>query len=270
MSLTPEAIDKIGALTVSAAESLDLSRDAVSLPSSLQIHDLEKFHDTRRRFRGVMTTAVIAEFHDFVDQYGDPDNTICFVDQDDMEATAIIDAGDIENPLHQEFKAIISLNKTAAFTSLMSMVDARMPHSQRSFAEWIEDWNAHIKAIDQAGAEYPLSNAVQAIRSMTIEQYKKSDHKQENFKAERGTLESIAAKSEHTIPAMLDFKCVPFHGLEERTIRLRVNVILKHDEISISLGYPLELHDREVMAEEFKEKLKDGLTDTKVFIGSFS
>lgn len=264
-----ETLTKITEL-VTTSQAVDLTDDAAALPNGVVLHDLEKYHKGPRRFRGQMKTNSIADFSEFADEFGTSDESLCFIDQEKMSSRLIVDAGSVATPLHCEFDANLTLEKTAGFVAAMNMVGGQAK-TQKDFAEFMEDWNTNLKPIGANGEPYPLPKAIQAIRAVSIEEIRKSDHSEQSLKTERTAMESIEAKSVEQMPALLLFTCIPYHGLPEREIKLRVSILTSHDKPMISVSYPHELVDKEEMATEFKTALRAAVTENiKTYIGTFS
>ncbi|EIX4290841.1 DUF2303 family protein, partial [Escherichia coli] len=130
-----EIISKIGA-------------DAVALPENFRIHDLEKFNLNRFRFRGALSTASIDDFTRYSKDLAD-EGTRCFIDADNMRAVSVLNLGTIDEPGHADNTATLKLKKTAPFSALLSVNGER--NSQKSLAEWIEDWADYLVGFDANG-----------------------------------------------------------------------------------------------------------------------
>jgi len=129
----------------------NLTHDPVIIaPDNFKLRSLEPYMKNRSGYRFTFKTESI---NDFI-QYGidfDQVGASCFVDSSHMVAKTVFDLGTLEEPLHQEHTAFLSLEKTAAFSKLLSMNGAKL--SQRQASDFIEDWDDSI-VIRSTSGEY--------------------------------------------------------------------------------------------------------------------
>ncbi|KAA2198234.1 DUF2303 family protein, partial [Escherichia coli] len=106
-------------------------------------------------------------------------------------------------------------------------------NSQKSLAEWIEDWADYLVGFDANG------DAIQATKAPFRQQKRlrrsvKSRLKQTNdFSGKRSLMESVEAKTKDIMPVAFEFKCVPFEGLKERPFKLRLSIITGASALSL-------------------------------------
>lgn len=146
-NLDATAINQIHALISAQGVNEIISKigaDAVALPENFRIHDLEKFNLNRFRFRGALSTASIDDFTRYSKDLAD-EGTRCFIDADNMRAVSVLNLGTIGEPGHADNTATLKLKKTAPFSALLSVNGER--NSQKSLAEWIEDWPTTLWAL---------------------------------------------------------------------------------------------------------------------------
>ena len=250
------------------AKVLNTNTPAIALPDSANIISLEQFQLTRSRFRGVLKTSSLKDFSDYVLAQADG-STSGFVDSDDMTCTVFFNLGDQDTPGHADFRAILNLKKTAAFIALERAAAAK--HTQKDLSDFFEDWAPNLKALTPEGTDIDLRRAAGAIRSITIEQARKSEHVVGDMSASRSAMDQIEAKSADGLPAELLFTVIPYEGLQPRTIQLRVAVLTGGDQPILRLRWIGEAQLREDLAQEFKSVVAaevGGATD--LTIGSFS
>lgn len=250
---------------------------AVSLPESVKVEDLERFMPTRRRYRGKMTTTQIGEFAEYtnltageVQENGaEPGTTVpCFVNPENMTAKVLFDLGTLEHPGHADFTARLDLPKTAAFEELLSKNGRAL--GQKELAEWLEDWAPQLKVTAEDGEPLNLPGAVAAVRRITIGAKSESTSEERTFGGRRSAMSEVEAQNKDTLPAFIEFTCEPYHGLDERTFRLRVSLITGETPKLIMRIVRLE-HHQEEMAKEFREHLIHALDGNLVqtFVGNF-
>jgi len=137
-------------------------------------------------------------------------------------------------------------------------------------SDWIEDWNQHLSATDENGVSMTIAKAIAAVRTITVKASSESDHAVSETRASRSAMDSIEASSKETLPAWLDFKVIPFEGLGEQVIRLRMSVITSGSQPVLKLRWLGEEAQREAIAQEFKQVLEEKVGESaKLVLGSF-
>ncbi|MGB0662819.1 MAG: DUF2303 family protein [Pontibacterium sp.] len=238
---------------------------AAAVPSSVSIESLEQFQAGRVRFRGTMTTSVIAEYAAYVLEQECKE---CFVDMEGMTATTFFNLGDVLNPGHGDHKAVLCLSKTSAFKELLSMNGCKV--AQKTLAEWLEDWRDFITSHDQDGQLLPMTKAIAAIRRITIKASAQSTHSDSDFSSTRSAMEQVEAQMAERQPSKFFFKCVPYEGLKEREFELRLSVATGGEKPMLTLRIIRLEKQNEDIALEFKDTLTNALDDTPVRIGKFA
>lgn len=266
----------IGHLTAGTAADKVLEHTAdtaIALPESVKVKDLEPYLPLRRRYRGAMKTTQLEEFAEYSNQAAgeihDTTIAVCFVDPDNMSAKAFFNLGTIDAPGHGDHTATLSLPKTAAFEELLAK-NGR-PMDQKELAEWLEDWAPQLKVTAENGEPLNLPAAVAAVRRITIGAKSESTSEERTFGGRRSAMSEVEAQNKDTLPAFIEFTCEPYHGLDERTFRLRVSLITGEIPKLIMRIVRLE-HHQEEMAKEFREHLIHALDGNLVqtFVGNFS
>lgn len=276
-----QALEYAASMIVSgmAAKHVNEQTDgsAVPLPESVKVEDLERFMPTRRRYRGAMTTTQIDQFAEYTNRTAgevqangeEPGVTVpCFVDPENMNAKVFFDLGTVEYPGHADFTARLNLPKTAAFEGLLGR-DGRTL-DQKELAEWLEDWAPQLKVTSETGEPLNLPAAVGAVRRITIGAKSESTSEERTFGGRRSSMAEVEAQNKDTLPAFVEYTCEPYHGLQERTFRLRVSLITSEKPRLVMRIVRLE-HHQEEMAKEFREHLEHALDGDLVdtFVGRF-
>lgn len=253
----------------------------VALPQDFQLHDLEKYLPDRRRAIGVMTTSVIADFAAYAKKHADLNETIepddkdsgtaaaVFVDKDAMKATAVLNLGDRDQPGHADNLAVIALEKSAAYTALLNIANGQ-PRKQTEVAEFLEDW-APIITCRHDDEILSTGQAAAAVRTITIEQARKTNSSEQQLGAERSAFESVQASSEHKLPTLIEFHVdPPYFGLERRTLTMRLSIITGDKPLIVLRIVKLQEH-QEAMAAEFAHLVRNALDDAlPVAIGTYT
>jgi uncharacterized protein YfdQ (DUF2303 family) len=83
-------------------------------------------------------------------------------------------------------------------------------------------------------------------------------------------MDQIEARSKETLPVSLQFRTVPFEGLTEQQITLRLSVITSGSQPVLKLRWVGEEVQREDIAQEFKLVLQDKIGETAALsLGAF-
>ncbi len=271
--LNGDAISQITELAISgvrlnAVENMPCP--AVAVPNGLEIVNLERYQNGRYRFRGSLKTTSINDFVKYSVGYSDAPGVRCFIDAEDMTARTIFNLGTIEYPGHADNSALIVLKKTSPFSAVLSVNGRKQ--GQKELAEWLEDWRDHLLAFDADGNVLDIKQAIGAVRRITIESSRSSDHEDSDFSARRSVMENVEAKSKDIMPAAFDFKCTPYDELQERAIKLRYSILTSQDTPTLVLRIVQLENLQELMAQEFRDILSAKFEETQIetFIGNFS
>ncbi|MGO2334333.1 YfdQ family protein [Providencia sp.] len=271
--LNGDAISQIKDLAISGVR-LDAVENmpcpAVAVPHGLEIVNLEKYQDNRYRFRGSLKTTSINDFVKYSVGYSDAPGVRCFIDAEDMTARTIFNLGTIEHPGHADNSALIVLKKTSPFSAVLSINGRKQ--GQKELAEWLEDWRDYLLAFDADGNVLDIKQAISAVRRITIESSRSSDHEDSDFSARRSVMENVEAKSKDIMPAAFEFKCTPYEELKERSIKLRYSILTSQDTPTLVLRIVQLENLEEQIAQEFRDLLASKFEETQIetFIGNFS
>ena len=270
--LDGSAIKQVQDLVLSGYYMEDIQRLACPtavLPAGTGIESLERFSSERFRFRGAMETTSIDDFVRYSSGYAKEDEKArCFIDADNMLARSIFNIGTLDNPGHADNVASIKLKKTAPFRALLSINGDHL--NQKQIAEWLEDWSDYLIAFDADGNTMKIAQAAQAVRRVTIQQTKASDHEDGDFSGKKSLMQSIEASSKDVMPVAFEFKCVPYEGLGERRFSLRNSLLTSEEPCFVLRIVQLEAQEEEI-ANEFRDLLISKFEGESVetFIGNF-
>lgn len=266
-----EALKQLQQLIAATVGKVGTHVPSVVLPSDMSVKSLEHLQAAPSRFRGRFSTDSITDFLKYNHGIGAAE---VFVDPDSLAAESFFDLGEPGAPGHGDHSATIKLKKTAPFHAVTAMDGENM--SQRNLYEWLVDWEPHLAAIGDNGEVMNKAQAINSVRTVTIESKRSEDHEDGNMRGRRSAMEEVEAKSREQFPAFFDFTCTPYLGLSERTFRLRLAVSKQENQAPrLSLRIIALEAAEEAMAQEFKDKLADGLNDAEnetycVFVGRFS
>ena len=162
------------------------------------------------------------------------------------------------------------MEKTPAFKALLEINGKAK--SQRDIAEFLEDWHHNIVAFGDDGEEMTVKKAVAAVRKITIEAARKSEHEEGNMNASRSIMENVEASSSKGLPHTILFTCRPYEGLSQRDVGLEISIITSDDRPMLKLRIMQLEALKEDVAQEFKNALISAFekTDVETFIGKFS
>lgn len=262
-------------VSVDAALGDGKTHGVTALPEGFKVHDLEAKLPQRRRARGKMTTSTVSAFAAYVAAHKE-DGASVFVEQDAMRAVAVLNLGTPNKPGHADNLAVLAPKQTAAYSALLKVCGQPLP--QTTIAEFIEDWMDNVKCLggDAPETDEPLEisarHAAAAIRRVTIEAIQRLENTEGQLQASRSALESIKASSGgNPLPAYILFKCVPYHGLDEREFTLRLGVQTGAQKPALVLRIAAKEKHDEQMAEELAGRVAEAVGVTMpVLIGAYA
>ncbi|WP_414813353.1 DUF2303 family protein [Pseudomonas alliivorans] len=119
------------------------------------------------------------------------------------------------------------------------------------------------------GLEIGLGRAVSVAKNHSPAAI--SMHQVSETSASRSSMDQIEARSKETLPTSLVYSVVPYEGLTEQQIQLRLSVITSGAQPLIKLRWVAEDLQREEIAQEFKSVLEAKVDDAaQLALGSFS
>jgi uncharacterized protein YfdQ (DUF2303 family) len=248
-------------------EVANLQGQALALPNTFTLHDLEAMLPNRRRLRGSMNTSFLEAFAAYAETHAD-DQAACFIDAKQMQAVLILNLGSADKPGHADHTAKLTLEKTAEFKALEKITNSAC--NQKELAEWMEDWHPHIAGASADGSSMDAKQIVKAVRAIDIKALREVGSTVENLKQTRSTFESVDVSSQHKLPAELTFTCVPFTDLAEHKFQLRLSALTGGDQVKLTIHIRRADAEQQAMAEEFATKTKGVLGDTAVYVGTYS
>lgn len=268
MSLTKDALQLINANALDAAgKKLDTLIPTVVLSDDAKIIDLEKFQSGRSRFRGTYSTHSLADFSAYVVERAAL-GARGFIDQDAMSCALLFNLGTAEVPGHADDRAVLKLKPTAGYTAVQQIGGRGI--SQKDLSDWIEDWHQYLTPVDEAGNSIPVAKAIAAVRTITIKASSESETTVGETSASRSAMDQIEARSKETLPVSLQFSVIPFEGLTEQVITLRLSVITSGAVPVLKLRWVGEEVQREDIAQEFKSVLQEKIGEAAVLsLGAF-
>lgn len=222
------------------------------VPKDFQLIDLEEHMEFRTHYRQTFRTKNLKDFIKYNKEF-QQEGAKCFIDQDNMLGLTTFDLGSVLKPLHKAHRANIQLRQTAAYQAILD--SSYSPLSQKNASDFLEDWEDNIKVFTSAGDAIPPRNAAALLRDMTIETAKSARSSLQDFSQEMSEMEKIEARNANSLPAEIEFKCVPYQNLEQRAFTLRLSILTSSDAPKMSLRIARHEQVIEEMAEEFKDLL---------------
>lgn len=268
MSMTADAIQKIADQAL-AAVGHDLPKvqgigHVVALPDGMTIQSIEQYLPLRANFRGALATHLPTEFANYVKQHGG----VVYLNDANMSAKAIFDLGTVKEPGHCRHTAGLSLRQTGAYAALRNFLGSA--HSQRDMSDWLEDWRDNLTVFNVAGEAMHILQAVQAARTLSVEEFKKRQSIISETKESMSAFEQVEAKSEFPIPHALVFTCVPYEGLPARQFAIRLNIITSGDKPVFKPRMLQEETQQEAIVADFKALVGNLIGDAApIIVGTF-
>lgn len=268
MTIDAAAIDRIVELSKTYMQDDMVATPAFAIvPSTMTVRDLESFLPTRRRFRGVFTTAYAKHFVAYIKAagYGAPP---VFVDADNAAAVCVLDFGDPGEPGHCDHVAKLKLHPTALWSAVLEI--RGRPVTQRYLAEWLEDWRHYLVPVDAVNVPIDIAKAIAAVRKIDIKATAQQGSEVGTMSETRSALAKVEASSTEGLPARFHVKVKPYAELPMRDAALELSVITG-DEPRLKLRMiAFEEHIEEI-GEDFAEFLIELLPEgARPLLGTFT
>lgn len=193
------------------------------LPGNHQLVSTEKYQKLRNRYRGQLKTDSLNGFADYVNTFNDDpgaEQAKLFVDKQEMNAIAFFNLGTHDLPGHGDHTALLLMNPRAEYKSAVAM-NGKAP-SQRDLAEWLEDYAPYITAFDANNEAMTSAEAAYAVRNLTIGTTSQVESNQGNTGHAMSAMEAVEAKSRGKLPTSLTFTCIPYDGMNEQVLTIRL------------------------------------------------
>lgn len=248
--------------------SLTANNNVLTLPDGFSLVDMTKYQDKPRNFNNTFKTRLIEEFQRYVLAHKQKD-TVLYVSTSGFTATSIIDAGTPAKPSHRRHHVKITLDKTGPYLALCNFADGRKTR-QKVAAEFLEDWAPYVVSIKTSlEDELNVPVACNEIRNLTVEKARTINSKVDDFGYEASAMERAEAKRKDVMPAFIEFRCVPYHQLAERTFKIRVGIVTDDETPMLTFRIMGNEQIQDDLVEEFKDILTEKL-DVTTYIGTGS
>lgn len=233
-------------------KALDAKQPAVALHNAYKLTDIEALLPERVRPRGEYTTSNFADFVDYVKAKGDAAATTVFVAAE--VAVARLD--------HSNGKGhcVDTARYTTAKTDIYDAF-SQLPLSAkntRDLMEFLEDWALSGQiVIESAKGVITISEALSALRNITIDTARSLANREENFASELTASEKIALRDADNFPYRLILNDVAFEGTKnEVNAEIAIRLVTKGDDVGLRLRQVGEA----LLVREKAEEIRDTLT----------
>lgn len=245
------------------------SPSAIVLDSDEKLFSLESFQAGRDRYRGALKTTSIDDFASYVKlSAGTPPAAVGFVDVANMASTVFFNLGTVDAPGHGDWRALLTMQPTAAFKALGLIDGAKC--DQKALTDWLEDWSDFLVA-DFAEGDATLVRAIAALRKLKISTKAEATSNVGDFNASRSAMEDVEASSQDLLPIGFRLATEPYEGLSSRSFSLKLSVLTGGEKPLLVLRWQRKEAAIEAIAREFKSvlaaKIGDGVPLT---IGTFT
>jgi uncharacterized protein YfdQ (DUF2303 family) len=276
-----EAIKKIEQLTLQANDRLRIGGDdqefAFLEPLAIvndKVIPLTQYLPGRIRQIGHFKTSVIDDFCDYIKTHTGKDKVArAFINDLTPVAKTYFDIHQDDNKYwgRGDHLAELQLKQTAAWSLVCSLGNNK--YTQKDLIELIEDWAPNFDGGSNGETVLNQKQVIAGIRNITISQLTHDTNVERDLGARRTAIEDIQAQSlkETPIPTYLSFRCVPYHGLGERAVTLRVSVLTGSDKPMLTLRVVGMESVKEDIQNEFKAMLstKLGKNVSELLIGTY-
>lgn len=255
--ISKDALEYLSAQTLAAnrvSELLDYPFAFV--PQGFEVRSMDEFNEHASHFRQQFATNHIDSFVDYFDQHVDAaDPLTCFVSIKPLQAEIIFDAGNAAEPGHRLHRARLVLDKSPLMQTIENIAVFENL-SQRTLAEWLEDWRFDISAEDTKGDDIELRKVITAVRNFGVLSKAGTEHKDESLAASRSAFAEIEAKNKSDLPAFLVGHGEPYTGLPMVDMPMRLHVRLSTD------GHPPTFKLQRVRPDQLDQQIAESFVAT--------
>lgn len=277
MDNTASEAEFIATQAIAAADTLNKAANAADsgvlfAPQSFHLHDLEKFQLGRRRFRGAFASSVIDDFVSYVkDEAADRVGVRGFIDPDKFTAKVFFNLHEVDEPAgHADFTGSLALKPTAPYAAALA-IDGKAG-TQRTLLDFLEDWQPHVTAFDEAGNPMGFAQLIAAIREVKIRAKREGTHVEEDRRAARSAMEEVEADMKGAWPARIYFRCEPYVGLPPVELPFRVGLLTDTEDPRLVLRCIGKEALLEGVVQSFKAVLNEKLqgAELALLVGAFA
>jgi uncharacterized protein YfdQ (DUF2303 family) len=240
---------------------------AVIVPDGYKLESLERFNPVPSLFKGGFSTTILSEFADYVSKHGN-ENSAVFIDNERIQALAIIDMGSHEAPQWGKHRADINLLKTPAYAALLRWNNQTC--DQQTFIDFVEDWSENITFIfddDFVNGSTPLDKVIKSLRKVKVGFQSTKEQEVQSSSSSRSLLESIEIKAgNEPLPIGFVFSTLAYDGIDpvDFNCQLRVTSDEKNVRFKFRVGQLDAINER--ISFEFKEAIFESLASSKIAI----
>lgn len=250
---TTETFNKLQHLLSSEALNNSLNEHpihtpVIATPAGVELRSLEPYLDFPIRNKNKFTTGTPTAFNEYANEYAD-DNSVLFIDDDKIRALAIFDYGTKSAANWKNNTALYAPEGQPEYEALLRINRQRL--SQKTMAEFIEDYGYCIEGIDSKGDKLFYETLSQLIRNIKMLHTSHREHAVEDYSAGMTAMETIDAKSKDgALPQGFIMTCSPHEEFEERAFSVRFSISTDKDNPRlIPRIISLDQHKQEMIAE---------------------
>ena len=248
-----------------------INGQTVLVNPNAKILSLEQFEQGRHRKRGTFITQDFDSFGDYIEGNTAYEDVRVFINKDQMQAVAVLNFyEDGFEQGHLDHKALLDAAPTVMFKKLLWMHEMGRC-KQKVFAEFLEDWGHKVVARDADGNEIENAKAINAVRSMRIDESAQTESHAGNYRETRSRLESVEAKSiDEALPAYFTVNDECYQGIPARNLALRLGISNDDGQPVFKLEIKALQSVRDELAKEFADIVATHMFDgVSVCIGQF-
>ena len=253
-------MDKSGieAITQLATQGLTVGNENFTIHHKDQvIHDLERYRDRPRFFKGTFETSVINDFCNYVNDNATAASGL-FINHLAGKAKIILDMGVSEVPEWGRHKAYLALRQTPEYLAIENNNDKLM--DQQKFIDFIEDYSESILFVDDELKSLGFRQSLAKFRKLKVEAMASKTSEVGNYAQHASAIEALEIKADNEAPPPnILFSFVPHEGFEPISILASIRAFSEVKKVSLKyriIGLDLA---KKAIADELIEKLTDSI-----------
>lgn len=239
----------------------------IAVPNDHNITDTDLLCGTRRFFEGSYQTDSLTSFKAYCNDNKQPGSEL-FIDKQFMRAESIIDLyKDNDTPAIGNHKATFRAEATPEYAAIKKLCESIF--SQKHLAEFAEEWGDTFNFIDSNNETIELKKAINAIRTMSVNQTSSSENTVSDMSASKSRTAHIEAKGREITVAGFTGNIKFYNDLSPQDVTVKLSIHTNGDDIKLSARALNIDRIKETLANELCSEIENDV-EIKTYIGEFS
>ncbi len=242
---------------------------AIALPEGSQILSLEQYQEHPSHFKNAYSADTLQEYLNYGNDHS-RENMVTYVSVKESKAVTRFDQGTPEAPEWGHHTADLELKRLMGYKVFENSHGNLF--SQDQFIDFFQDWSELIGFVSGSldnMITMSFTQGITALSKVDVKKIKDASAELSHFKTTDSLLESVEVSStDDTMPTYFSVSLTPYQGFYPVTLQCKVLATVgSNDKLSFSYRIMSQELLKEKLMEEFKSKIVEGLSGSKVYLG---